>query len=395
MMRRVRPSLLVVAAVGLGACASVPSDAALPTLAIPATLPAAEPTSTTSPPPNTLVPDDGLSAADRRLEFAFRVLDDGLQPKSIVHSGTGLFFAQNMMYRHNVSVFDRDGRLVSMIDDRVDLDAFGVAREGKARVVRGSPVEAAFTSDGRFAYVSNYKMYGDGWNSSADDLCLGDRWEGSFVYRIDVAALKIDQVIAVGAVPKFLAVTPDDSTLLVSNWCSLDVSVVDTATATERSRVKVGLHPRGVAIASDSTVAYVSVMGGPKIVRIDLATLETRSFDGGVTPRHLLLSPDDSTLYVSNNFAGTVRAIDVATGRTIKTLSVGEQPRTMTISDDGTALYVVVYRRDALVKVRASDLTELQRIETGVRPIGVTYDAATRRVWVANYAGSLSVYDDR
>jgi YVTN family beta-propeller protein len=391
----IRRAAFGLALVVLPACAAVSTEPPTPTLEIPATLPAPGAADSTLPIPTTLVADDGRPAADRRLEFAFRVLDDGLQPKSIVHSGTGLFFAQNMMYRHNVSVFDREGRLVSTIDDRVDLAAFGVAREGKATVVRGSPVEAAFTSDGRHAFVSNYKMYGDGWSTAADDLCLGNRWEPSYVYRIDVATMTIDQVIPVGAVPKFLAVSPDDSTLVVSNWCSLDASIVDVATGTERARVVVGLHPRGVAITSDSSVAYVSVMGGPKIVRIDLATLETRSIESGSTPRHLVLSPDDSTLYVSNNLAGTIRAIDLATGRTTRTLTVGEQPRTMAMSDDGTALYVVVYRRDALVKVRTSDMSEVQRVETGVRPIGVTYDAATRRVWVANYAGSLSVYDDR
>ena len=40
----------------------------------------------------------------------------------------------------------------------------------------------------------------------------------------------IDQVIPVGAVPKYVAVTPDDKTVLVTNWCSWDLSVIDVAT---------------------------------------------------------------------------------------------------------------------------------------------------------------------
>ena len=35
-------------------------------------------------------------------------------------------FAQNMMYRHTVTVYDRNGDLVKTIPDTVDLTAFGI-----------------------------------------------------------------------------------------------------------------------------------------------------------------------------------------------------------------------------------------------------------------------------
>jgi DNA-binding beta-propeller fold protein YncE len=40
-------------------------------------------------------------------------------------------------------------------------------------------------------------------------------------------------------------------------------------------------------------------------------------------------------------------------------------------------------------------MTVVQEIATGRRPVGVTYDPVDNRVWVANYSGTLSVYDDR
>ena len=36
----------------------------------------------------------------------------------------------------------------------------------------------------------------------------------------------------------------------------------------------------------------------------------------------------------------------------------------------------------------------LQTVYSGVHPVGITYDADTRQVWVANYAGSLRVFQD-
>ena len=82
-----------------------------------------------------------------------------ISPKSVAASGTGFVFAQNMMYRHTVTVYDAAGKLLETIPDTVNLSQFGVA--GGA-TVQGAPVEAAFTRDAHDAYVSNYSMYGPG-----------------------------------------------------------------------------------------------------------------------------------------------------------------------------------------------------------------------------------------
>ena len=91
-------------------------------------------TATTSTVP-TSVADDGKSSAERRLVSEFVISNDDLQPKSIVASGTGIFVAQNMMYRHNVMVFDRSGNELAKIDDTVDLAAFGVPERALDQLV--------------------------------------------------------------------------------------------------------------------------------------------------------------------------------------------------------------------------------------------------------------------
>jgi YVTN family beta-propeller protein len=384
---RLVQGLWVAALLGLTACsapaATTPSTTAQPTTSV--------------APTTTLVAPDGKSSDERTLEPTFRVANDNLQPKSIVHSGNGLFFAQNMMYRHNVSVFDRAGELVATVDDKVDLAAFGIPDvKMRSSMVTGSPVEAAFSPDSAFAYVSNYKMYGGGWSPIADDACQGREWDPAFVYRINTSSFAIDQVIQVGAVPKFLAVAPNNRFVVVSNFCSQDVSIINVATAQEVQRIVVGLHPRGIAITNDSRTAYVTVMGGGVIIAINLDNFTTRTLtSAGYTPRHLVLSPDNSVLYVSNNKSGTVRAINPLTDTLIAQVRTGTEPRTMVMSDDGKSLFVVNYQDDVLSKVRTSDMKVIQTIATGHHPVGVTYDAAMRQVWVANYAGSLSVFTDR
>lgn len=345
----------------------------------------------TRPVPEPLA-DDGLSSVDRRLTEAFLVEDPDLQPKSVVASGAGLFFAQNMMYRHNVSVFDRGGNKVAEIPDDVDLAAFGI--EGGV-VAQGSPVEAAFTPDGAYVYVSNYKMYGDGFNPVADDNCDRGDWDDSYVYRISTTTFEIDRVIPTGAVPKYLAVSPDGSRLLVSNWCGFDVSVIDVASNTELTRIDVGRHPRGIAISADSSTAYVTVMGERAVAVIDLGSNSVaRRFEAGGSPRHAVLSPDGQHLYVSNNLEGVVRKFEAVSGAEIDRVATGTQPRTMVLAEDGASLFVVNYQDGKLSKVRTSDMEVIQSVTTGYHPVGVTYDPAVRQVWVANYAGSLSVFVD-
>ena len=89
-----------------------------------------------------------------------------------------------------------------------------------------------------------------------------------------------------------------------------------------------------------------------------------------------------------------MRKISTLTGELLGVVATGREPRTMVMSPDGTALYVVNYLDDTLSKVRTSDMSVIQTVPTGDRPIGVTFDARTNRVWVANYSGSLLVFED-
>lgn len=340
----------------------------------------------------TLVAPDGLTAAQRHL-VEVATITGAISPKSVVTSGQGLFFAQNMMYRHTITVYDRGFELVATIEDRVDPTEHGFGEFGEE--LAGSPVEVAFDSDGSHAYVSNYKMYGGGLDTSAGDGCNLGSWPDSFVYRVDTGTLDIDRLIRVGPVPKFLAVTPDDRLLVVSNWCGFDVSIVDLESGTELARVPVGRHPRGVAISPDSATAYVAVMGSTRIAVIDLFSLEVGYIEGvGRSPRHLVISPDGQTLYVSLNGDGRLAKLDLVTRDVTARVATGSAPRSVAISDDGTALYVVNYNSDTVSKVRTEDMVETEEHRTGHHPIGITYDPATRQVWVANYSGTIQVFAD-
>jgi YVTN family beta-propeller protein len=317
-----------------------------------------------------------------------------ISPKSVVHSGTGLFFAQNMMYSHTITVYDRKYNLVKTIPDTVNLTKYGYSKlKGK---YQGAPVETAFSHNGKYAWVSNYQMYGPEFNNPGSDECSPSQGtDNSFLYRINTESLGVEKVIQVGSVPKYVAASPDNRLVLVSNWCSWDLSVVDTEKNKEIKRIELGRYPRGIVVDSNSEKAYIAVMGSYDIARIDLKDFSLGWLSGiGQSPRHLNIDPADKYLYATLNGEGTVAKIDLSKGKVLDKVVTGNAPRSMVISDDGQVLYVVNYNSNTVSKVRTSDMKVLQTVDVNDAPIGITYDPQTREIWVACYSGSIMVFQD-
>jgi YVTN family beta-propeller protein len=195
-------------------------------------------------------------------------------------------------------------------------------------------------------------------------------------------------------VPKVVAVTPDGRYVLVSNWCSYDLSVVSVRRAREVRRIPIGPYPRGIAVLPDGSAAYIAVMGSNHLVRLDLHRWTTSWVQVGPGPRAVVSSRSGRYLYVSLNAAGRVVKVDRRTGRVVTSSATGSEPRSLAITPDGRALFVVNYDSGTVSKLRATDLRVLQTIPACLHPIGITYDAPTRRVWVACYSGTIRVYDD-
>lgn len=357
-----------------------------------------KPTTTQTMPPQTKPPKTAAVASTPSAETGMervRRITGQMSPKSVVASTNGQVFAQNMMYTHTVSVFDAAGDLRKTIPDSVTLADYGI--QGHPGVSRGAPVEMAFTPDNKHAWVSNYSMYGANFGPEGKDSCQkGDGTDESFVYKINTESYAIEQVVPVGAVPKYVAVTPNGKLVLVTNWCTWDLSIIDAASNREVARVPLpGTYPRGIVVTRDSRTAYVALMGSDKIVSVDLHSHRVSPFSQpGDSPRHIVMSPDEKYIYVTNNRSGDVVKVSRATGQIVKSAITGKAPRSMAISPDGTAIYVVNYESSTVSKVRTKDMKVLETDPTDGFPIGITYEPTRKAVWVACYGGSILVYDD-
>ena len=195
--------------------------------------------------------------------------------------------------------------------------------------------------------------------------------------------------------PKVVAVTPDDRFVLVSNWCTWDLSVISTKLGREVKRIPIGPYPRGIAISPKGNAAYVAVMGGNELSASISGTWKTSRVGIGAGPRAAVFHPSRRFVFVNAQRRGSGRKARPRDGvRAARRSPRAAHRGAWSISADGRSLYVVNYESGTVTKLRASDMRPLQTIDVCYHPIGITYDRATKRVWVACYTGSIRVYND-
>lgn len=323
-----------------------------------------------------------------------KTINGAISPKSVRSSGDGVVSAHNMMYRHSVTVYDaKTFELLHTVSDSVSLKNFGFSQSSGN--FKGAPVEGAFSPDGKYLYVSNYSMYGKGYNKEGHDTCSpSSGYDNSFVYRINRSNYEIDSVYSVGSVPKVVEVTPDNRYVLAANWCSYTVSVISVETNKVVKSIKIGRYPRGIAISNDSKRAYVAEMGGNRIHVINLEDFTVSYIPIGSNPRAIVLSPDNSKMYVTMNLSGKVASWDLVANKAGKSVKTGDAARSLAISSDGSTMYVVNFKSDTMSRVRTSDMKVTQNIKVCNEPIGITYDVPTGNTWVACYKGQIKIYSN-
>jgi YVTN family beta-propeller protein len=103
----------------------------------------------------------------------------------------------------------------------------------------------------------------------------------------------VTATVTVGANPHSAAVTPDGSTVYVTDAGSGTVSVISTATETMTSTFSVGAAPHGIALAVAPTggSAYVADFGAASVSAVNLATdALTATIGVGTNPVYLAVS---------------------------------------------------------------------------------------------------------
>lgn len=118
------------------------------------------------------------------------------------------------------------------------------------------------------------------------------------------------------------------------------------------------------------------------------AQLSATEQEGYASPLELLLSPDGARLYVLCQGTGEVRVLDAATGKALRTIPAGRQPRGMSFSADGRQLFVVNSWDDTVTVIDVNSGEVKATWKAGFEPSSVVEDRSGKRLYIADRIGN-------
>ncbi len=212
------------------------------------------------------------------------------------------------------------------------------------------------------------------------------------------------------------ATSSGDLLAYVTNEDSQELTVIDTRTDTVIATIPVGTRPRGVRVSQDGRTVFVALSGSPKcpptmpdeeceklkadkskdgIAVVDAAARTvSRVLPGGSDPENFDISRDGTTLFVSNEDAGTASVVDVASGRIRSTVKVGKEPEGVRVHPDGQTVWVTGETDHDVTVVDTKTGGVVGHIEVGKRPRSLAFTPDGKRAFVTSEVdGTVWVLD--
>ena len=131
----------------------------------------------------------------------------------------------------------------------------------------------------------------------------------------------------------------------VVNQDNDSVTVFNAATNSRVSEITVGTRPRSLAIAPDGSIWVVNKLSGTISVidPQDLLVRKTITLPNASQPFGLAFEPDGGAAYVALEASGQLLKLNASSGAQLDSVFVGANPRHISISGNGSAIYVSRY----------------------------------------------------
>ena len=267
-----------------------------------------------------------------------------------------------------LAVSSHDVVYVGLLDAGVLTRFDGSSTTPTATVSVGStPTEIAFNASGTKAYVTNQFSNNVG--------------------VVDVATNVQTETIPVTGNPFQVIVSPDQTRIYVTTNVD-QVYAIDLATKTVVGQTPTGATANGLAISADGSKLYVSTRAGGSVMEVNTATMTpVRTFTPGGTTQAVVVAPDGAEVYVVNE-QGSLYAYNLGTGALAWTVSLGGQAFGMTLTPDGTKLYITVMSTGSVRVVNRAThaITRTYFVDGTPRRIGIVSDGtaivANENGWV-------------
>lgn len=245
----------------------------------------------------------------------------------------------------------------------------------------GAPQVVAVAEDRAYVAISATKY---------DAVMVVDTQAGAVIGSYPMAFSATSMSITADGKKLFMGRTGDDSA---------DVVVIDT-TAERVGTIHIPYRPGtsvdAVQVDADGDRLYVATTGlaGSALLTIDTGTSRVLRRLRLASPiRDLSVSPEGLAYVLRSDrrHGGSIDIIDLAANRVADTVVVGGAPTQLRLSPDGTRAYVVDYDRVAVVDTLTAEVVD--ELTGEGRTSCVAFRADGRRLYVADYAGAVTVLD--
>ncbi len=270
------------------------------------------------------------------------------------------------------------------------------------------PVEACFSNNDKILWVSLHNAGGvipimvDSFRSYPKKPDSIPTKHITLIYPASSQKDSFDApLIKTGKTPKVITKTADDKNLLVSNWHSYTISVLELHPdqypyAKIANTIRVSSIPRGIAVDDKNSKSYVAIMGGATIAVLNNWVWQKEDdLQVASNPRHIVMDTS-GRLFVSYNKLAQIACIDAETGKTLFTAPTHIQPRTIALSKNKQFLFVTCYNGNMVdvFKITGKSFKKLYSIECKGKPVGVDIfeDHDKLEAWVCTYTnGTINI----
>jgi YVTN family beta-propeller protein len=169
--------------------------------------------------------------------------------------------------------------------------------------------------------------------------------------------------------PIEMAFSQDGRLLFVVCQDSDEVRVLDVQSGKVIRKVAVGHLPRGIAVASNGQRIYITNSWSDSVSAIDTKSYEVvQTLPTGSEPAGVLTDREDAFVYVANRLSNDVSVIDLKTGQEIKRLAAGQGASYLALSPDGRSIYCThVYPNRG--PARTAPESEITVIDTAIQRV--------------------------
>ena len=249
------------------------------------------------------------------------------------------------------------------------------------RVPTGTgPHEIVASSDGKFAFVTNY----------------GDREPGSTLSMIDIAAQKETRRVALGGLRRPHGAIFADGRVYFTAELNKLIARYDPATDHVDWLMGTGQDFTHMLVANkDVQQIFTANIGSDTVTAIQ----RTQNANGwketiiavGKGPEGIDISPDGREVWAANSDDGTVSIVDAAANKVKETVDIKtKHSNRVKFTLDGALVLVTDPGGDEVIVIDAASRKERKRIKVGKQPEGLLMEPSGARAYVAT-SGSNAV----